>query len=70
VAPAPRSPSRGLQTNDFTSIGRAGQSVAFFERYIVDPTRFGNRNMPKYRRFDAEQLHDVAIFLAVSKGPR
>ena len=53
-----------------TSIGRARQSLAFFERYIADPTRFGNRVMPKYSRFDAEQLRDLAVFLAASKGLR
>ena len=63
--------SANLSSGDLTSIGRAGGGVRFFERYVSDPTRFGNRIMPKYGNFgDPRRLHDLAIFLAASKGRR
>jgi mono/diheme cytochrome c family protein len=63
--------SANLSSGDLTSIGRAGQGVRFFERYVSDPTRFGNRVMPKYgNRGDPRRLHDLAVFLAASKGRR
>jgi len=63
--------SENLDAGDLTSIGRASQGVRFFERYVADPTKFGNRVMPKYGNLGArERLHDLAIFLAASKGRR
>jgi mono/diheme cytochrome c family protein len=63
--------SRNLQANDLTSIGRARQPLGFFERYVADPTRFGNRVMPRFGNLgDPQRLRDLAVFLAASKGPR
>jgi hypothetical protein len=62
--------SANLSAGDFTSIGRSQPSVAFFERYVADPVKFGNHVMPRYRKLGAQRLHDLAIFLAASKGRR
>jgi mono/diheme cytochrome c family protein len=63
--------SANLSSGDLSSIGRAGQGVRFFERYVADPTRFGNHVMPKYGDLgDPRRLHDLALFLAASKGRR
>jgi hypothetical protein len=44
--------------------------MRFFERYVADPVKFGNRVMPKYGNLGPQRLHDLAVFLAASKGPR
>ena len=62
--------SANLSAPDLSSIGRAQPSVAFFERYVADPVKFGNRVMPKYGNLGAQRLHDLALFLAASKGRR
>jgi hypothetical protein len=62
--------SENLDAGDLTSVGRGQPRVAFFERYVRDPTRFGNRVMPKYDNLGAQRLHDLAVFLAASKGRR
>ena len=46
------------------------QPIEFFERYVADPRRFGNRVMPRFANLGRERLHDLAVFLAASKGPR
>jgi mono/diheme cytochrome c family protein len=62
--------SANVSSGDLTSIGRGGGGVPFFERYVADPTRFGNSVMPKYGNLGRERLHDLAVFLAASKGRR
>jgi hypothetical protein len=37
---------------------------------VTDPEKFGNRVMPKYGSLGPQRLHDLAIFLAASKGRR
>ena len=59
----------GSQPGDLTSVGRGGQGVRFFEAYVGDPEKFGNRVMPKYD-LDPQRLHDLAVFLAASRGRR
>jgi mono/diheme cytochrome c family protein len=59
----------GSQPGDLTSIGRGRQGVRFFEAYVADPRKFGNRVMPRYD-LDSQGLHDLAVFLAASRGRR
>jgi Cytochrome c len=60
--------SRNLGARDLSAIGRR-RGVRFFERFVADPSRFGNDVMPKFR-LSARQLRQLAVFLAASKGPR
>jgi mono/diheme cytochrome c family protein len=62
--------SENLDAGDLTSIGRGRQGIRFFERYVMDPEKFGNRVMPKYGNLGPQRLHDLAVFLAASKGSR
>jgi cytochrome c553 len=56
---------------DLTSIGATGQGVAFFQRYVSDPSQFGNTVMPKFgQQLSAQQLHQIATFLDASKGAK
>ncbi|HYZ77177.1 MAG TPA: hypothetical protein VE596_07350 [Gaiellaceae bacterium] len=59
----------GSQPGDLTAIGRRGQGVRFFEAYVAEPEKFGNRVMPRYD-LGSQQLHDLAVFLAASRGRR
>jgi cbb3-type cytochrome oxidase cytochrome c subunit len=62
--------SANLGADDLTSIGRRRPSVAFLERYVADPVKYGNHVMPRYGNLAAQRLHDLAVFLAASKGRR
>jgi menaquinol-cytochrome c reductase cytochrome b/c subunit len=56
---------------DLTAIGASGQGVAFFERYVSDPSKFGNTIMPKFgQQFAKQQIHQIAVFLDASKGAK
>ena len=56
---------------DLTAIGASGQGVNFFERYVSDPSQFGNTIMPKFgERLSKEQIHQIAVFLDASKGAK
>src|SRR4029453_18061957 len=56
---------------DLTAIGASGQGVAFFERYVSDPSQFGNTIMPKFgEQLSKEQIHQIAVFLDASKGAK
>ena len=56
---------------DLTAIGASGQGVAFFERYVSDPSKFGNTIMPKFgQQFSKQQIHQIAVFLDASKGAK
>jgi hypothetical protein len=52
---------------DLTEIGR-DRDEAYFERYVADPSQFGNNTMPKYAALGEEALQDLAVFLAASDG--
>ena len=61
--------SANLGAPDLTDVGAQGRGVDYFQRYVADPSQFGNNVMPKYgETFSEEQLRDIAIFLDASKG--
>ena len=56
---------------DLTAIGASGQGVAFFERYVSDPSKFGNTIMPRFGdQLTKQQIHQIAVFLDASKGAK
>ena len=56
---------------DLSAIGASGQGVDFFERYVSDPSQFGNTIMPKFgEQLSKEQIHQIAVFLDASKGAK
>jgi quinol---cytochrome c reductase cytochrome c subunit, bacillus type len=56
---------------DLSAIGASGQGVNFFERYVSDPSQFGNTIMPKFgEQLSKEQIHQIAVFLDASKGAK
>jgi menaquinol-cytochrome c reductase cytochrome b/c subunit len=56
---------------DLTAIGAGGQGVEFFQRYVSDPSKFGNTIMPKFGdQLSDQQLHQIATFLDASKGAK
>jgi menaquinol-cytochrome c reductase cytochrome b/c subunit len=58
-----------LGAPDLTDIGaQSGKDVPYFERYVADPSAFGNNVMPKFASLGEENLHQIAEFLAASKG--
>jgi cytochrome c2 len=59
-----------LGAPDLSDIGRSGQGVDFFARYVADPSKFGNNVMPKFESLGKERLHQIAVFLAASKGSK
>lgn len=62
---------QNLSAGDLSSVGRVPKPLRFFERYVADPRRFGNSVMPRFGDLGgAQNLRDLAIFLAASKGPR
>jgi cbb3-type cytochrome oxidase cytochrome c subunit len=54
--------------SNLTAVGLR-RSRRFFERFVADPSRFGNDAMPRYD-FAPYQLRQLAVFLAASKGKR
>jgi mono/diheme cytochrome c family protein len=57
---------RRLGARDLSTIGKV-RRMAFLERYVARPYRFGNTLMPSYADVGAENLCRVAAFLAASK---
>jgi mono/diheme cytochrome c family protein len=56
---------------DLSAIGASGQGVDFFERYVSDPSQFGNTIMPIFgEQLSKEQIHQIAVFLDASKGAK
>ena len=56
---------------DLSAIGASGQGVDFFERYVSDPSKFGNTIMPQFgEQLAKEQIHQIAVFLDASKGAK
>jgi len=54
---------------DLSAEGSKGRAKDFFQRYIKDPSAFGNNVMPKFG-FDDKELSQLAAFLQASKGPK
>ena len=54
---------------DLSAEGSKGRAKDFFQRYIKDPSAFGNNVMPKFG-FDEKELSQLAAFLQASKGPK
>jgi menaquinol-cytochrome c reductase cytochrome b/c subunit len=58
-----------LGAPDLTDIGaQPGKDVPYLERYIADPSTFGNNVMPKFASLGEENVRAMAEFLAASKG--
>ena len=62
-----------LGAPDLSSIGATGKGVAYFARYVADPSQFGNNVMSKYGKkaggaFTEQQLLQVGEFLNASRG--
>jgi menaquinol-cytochrome c reductase cytochrome b/c subunit len=55
---------------ELTGIGaEEGKDVDYLQRYVADPSEFGNQVMPRYgENLNDEQIRQVAEFLAASKG--
>jgi menaquinol-cytochrome c reductase cytochrome b/c subunit len=62
--------SSNLGAPDFSSEGAKGKGVKFFEGYIPDPSKFGNTAMPKFASLGKDRIHQLAVFLDASKGPK
>jgi mono/diheme cytochrome c family protein len=59
----------GAGAPPLTDIGaQEGKNRAYFQRYVADPSQFGNDVMPKYGELGPELLDQLAIFLEASKG--
>jgi mono/diheme cytochrome c family protein len=55
---------------DLSAIGSRNQGIPFFEKYVADPSKYGNNVMPKFQSLGQERLHQIATFLDASKGPQ
>ncbi len=62
--------TRRRDAHDLSSIGSKGVAVAWFQRYVARPYRFGNTLMPTYADLETGQLASLAAFLAASHGRR
>src|SRR5919197_2916660 len=63
--------SSNLGAPDLTEIGKIGQGAQFFSSYVSDPSKFGNNVMPKFGNLGSPQnIRNLGIFLAASKGPK
>jgi menaquinol-cytochrome c reductase cytochrome b/c subunit len=63
--------SANLGAPDLTSIGKGGQNAKFFSDYVADPRKFGNQVMPVFGNLGSpENIRNIGIFLAKSKGPK
>jgi menaquinol-cytochrome c reductase cytochrome b/c subunit len=61
--------SSNLGAPDLSDIGSSGRGVPFFERYVSNPSEFGNTAMPPFIGLGEENVHKIAVFLDASKGP-
>src|ERR671933_393868 len=50
--------------------GTKGKGVQGLQSYIADPSKFGNTVMPKFSSLGDKTLHQIAVFLDASKGPK
>jgi quinol-cytochrome oxidoreductase complex cytochrome b subunit len=67
--------SSNVGAPDLSKIGASNQGVAFFEQYVANPSKSGNNVMPKFGKkyggaLTDAQLHQIAVFLDASKGPK
>jgi menaquinol-cytochrome c reductase cytochrome b/c subunit len=63
--------SSNLGAPDLSAIGKLGQGPQFFSSYVADPSKFGNNVMPKFGNLGSQQnIHNIGVFLSVSKGPK
>jgi menaquinol-cytochrome c reductase cytochrome b/c subunit len=62
--------SANLGAPDLTEVGAdLAKDAAYFQRYVADPSQFGNTVMPRYGdTFSEEQLNSIAVFLDASEG--
>jgi menaquinol-cytochrome c reductase cytochrome b/c subunit len=50
--------------------GTKGKGVQGLEAYVSDPSKFGNTVMPKFASLGKPTIHQIAVFLDASKGPK
>jgi hypothetical protein len=54
---------------ELSDIGaQEGKTVEYFQRYVADPSQFGNTIMRPYESQGEQRLRQIAEFLAASKG--
>jgi quinol---cytochrome c reductase cytochrome c subunit, bacillus type len=54
---------------DLSSIGANGQPASFFSSYVSNPRKFNNTVMPVFGNLgSAQNIHNIGVFLASSKG--
>jgi menaquinol-cytochrome c reductase cytochrome b/c subunit len=46
------------------------KNASVLQSYVADPSKFGNNVMPKFASLGTTTLHQIAVFLAASKGPK
>jgi quinol-cytochrome oxidoreductase complex cytochrome b subunit len=61
--------SSNLGAPDLSAEGTR-KSVEQLQTYIADPSKFGNNVMPKFGSLGPTLLHQLAVFLSASKGPK
>jgi cbb3-type cytochrome oxidase cytochrome c subunit len=61
--------SRNVGAGDLSAVGRR-RRPAFFERFVANPSRYGNEVMPSFAALGPRRLRRLAFFLAASRGPR
>jgi menaquinol-cytochrome c reductase cytochrome b/c subunit len=63
--------SSNLGAPDLSAIGKTNPDPKFFSSYVSDPSKFGNNVMPKFGNLgSAQNIRNIGIFLAASKGPK
>jgi menaquinol-cytochrome c reductase cytochrome b/c subunit len=67
--------STNLGAPDLSDRGATNKGVDYFQRYVANPSEFGNPVMPRYGvefggSFDDDQLRQIATFLDASKGAK
>ena len=61
--------SSNLGAPDLSNEGTK-QNAKQLQEYIADPSKFGNKVMPKFASLGPTLLRQVAVFLEASKGPK
>jgi quinol---cytochrome c reductase cytochrome c subunit, bacillus type len=63
--------SSNLGAPDLSAIGKTNPDPKFFSSYVSDPSKFGNNVMPKFGNLgSAQNIRNIGVFLAASKGPK
>jgi quinol---cytochrome c reductase cytochrome c subunit, bacillus type len=61
--------SPNLGAPDLTEIGaQEGKTLDHFQRYVANPSAFGNNVMPRYESQGEQRLRQIAQFLVASDG--